>query len=80
MNSYVDRHIFPVPRKNQRVALVVIVSAIDLQFSSHRKCIGMILNYSTGVLDFIIIESYNRCRPGLMMAFLIPCLLWREIA
>jgi hypothetical protein len=30
----------------------VYISAIDLLFSYHRKCFGMILNYSIGVPDF----------------------------
>ena len=50
MNSYVDRHIFPVPRKNQRVALVVMVSAIDVLFSDHPKCLDLIFICLSGAM------------------------------
>ena len=50
MNSYVDRHIFPVPRKNQRVALVVMVSAIDVLFSDCPKRLDLIFICLSGLM------------------------------
>jgi hypothetical protein len=38
--------------KPHGVTRVVVVSGIDPLFSYHRKCFGMILNYSIGVPDF----------------------------
>jgi len=32
----------------------VLISAVDLLFSTHRKCFGMMLNYSIGVPDFYL--------------------------
>jgi hypothetical protein len=53
------------------VTAMVMVSAKDLLFSYHRKCFGMILNFSIGVPDFhppVIVESQNRSRARFVKA------------